>query len=288
MPCLKKQYLRIAQKVLDLWGSDDFDEYVNGLVVADREDRQGFPQEIVAELVLLSLYHDTYLRKKAEEENPWAFEKPLSELEAFRFREGLPSQGLSFVPQSFFQVIEQGNTRIALDFIRAGMDVDSRRSDQWTPLMMALFHKQEETALMLIQRGADINAIAERGYQPIHWSTLNGYAKATALLLKKGANANAATHYGWTPLLQAATKGAVDIAEMLLQNRAYVDGIEHQGFSALHKACANEHVEMVKLLLAKQARPNLRALDGSTPMTIARKKKNDEILALLQHYGAKD
>lgn len=288
MPCLKKQYLRIAEKVLELWDSDEFDEYVNGLVVADREDRQGFPQEIISELVSLSLYHDTYLRKKEEAENPWAFEKMMSEVEAFRFREALPNQGLNFVPQSFFHVVEQGNTRTALDFIRAGMDVDSRRSDQWTPLMMALFHRQEETALMLIQRGADINAIAERGYQPIHWATLNGYVQVTALLLKKGANANAATHYGWTPLLQAATKGNVPVAEMLLQNRAYVDGIEHQGFSALHKACANEHVAIVKLLLAHQARPSLRALDGSTPMAIAKKKKNEEIISLLQARGAKD
>lgn len=284
---VNRLFPRIAKKICEVWGSDEFDSYINSLVVCDREDRQGFPPEVVSELMALSFLHDEYLREKELGEDPWAFEKEMGEVEITQFRNNLRAQGMDFTPQIFFATVEQGNTRTALDFIRAGMNVDTRRQDQWTPLMVALFHKQEETALMLIKRGANVSAIADRGYQPIHWATLSGYVKATNLLLKKGASANAATDYGWTPLLQAATKGFIEIIKLLLDAKAYVNAVERQGFSALHKACANEHVEIVKLLLANDANPNLLSVDGTTPLTIAEKKRNRNIISLLHAFGAR-
>lgn len=278
---------RIAEKIVALWESDDFDEYLNSLVVADRPGRQGFPPEVASELILLSLLRDKY-RRAIDEGNPWVLEKKMEEDKVAQFKNELAAQGAEFGPQCFFEVVKQGDTRTALDFVRAGMDIDTKGDDQWTPLMLALFHKQEETALMFIQRGANVNAVADRGYQPIHWAVLSDYLKVADLILSRGGDVNGATAFGWTPLLQAATKGSLDMTKLLVGANAYVNAVEHQGYSALHKACANEHVEIVRFLLANHADSNLRSMDGTTPLALARRKKRQDIADLLSAFGARD
>ncbi len=278
---------QIAEKVVALWESEEFDEYVNGLIVADRPGRQGFPPAVVSELISLSLLRDKYMRAIKDEDNPWALEKDMAGDEISEFKNNLASQGARFEARSFFEVVKQGDTRTALDFVRAGMDVDTKGDDQWTPLMLALFHRQEETALMFIQRGANVKAVAARGYQPIHWATLSDYQKAANLILSRGGDVNAATVFGWTPLLQAATKGSLNMTKLLVGANAYVNAVEHQGYSALHKAVANEHVEIVRFLLTNKADPNLRSMDGTTPLALARSKKRQDIVDLLYAFGAR-
>ncbi len=44
---------RICEAVLTLWGSDLFEKFVNGLVIDERGNRQGFSQEVMEELLML-------------------------------------------------------------------------------------------------------------------------------------------------------------------------------------------------------------------------------------------
>jgi hypothetical protein len=54
---LEKRYPRILAKLVELWGTPQLDTYLDGLLVADRDDRQGFPDDVAGELFKLSMIH---------------------------------------------------------------------------------------------------------------------------------------------------------------------------------------------------------------------------------------
>ncbi len=278
---VRKSYPGILDKISDAWGTDGVDEVFAALLVADRENRQGFPPEVTQEILTLNMLHEKYRHLNIEPDDPWALERDMSELETAAFVARSQEKGRAYTPETLFKAVEQGETHLAFDFVRAGMGVDIRRGDEWTPLMVALFNGHEETAMMLLSRGANVRAKANRGYEPIHWAALSGYERAVKFILDRGGNVNAETDYGWTPLLQAASRGHVGIARMLIDRGASVNASEHEGWTPLHKACANSFVEMVRLLVQRGADTRQRSATGITPLELAMKSKNFDLIEAL-------
>ena len=283
---LHKGYQRVLERISDAWGSDDADQLFADLLVADHEHRQGFPPEVVNEILALNVLHDKYRDQEVEEDDPWSTERDMTGEEAASFVATLQESGREFRPETLFKAVEQGDTALAFDFVRAGMGINIRRADEWTPLMVALFNGHEETAMMLLSRGADVRAKAKRGYEPLHWAALNGYERAVAFILRKGGNVNAETDYGWTPLMQAASRGHHGIVHMLLKAGAAVNASEHEGWTALHKACANAHIEVVRLLVQAGADIHQRAKSGVTALELAMKHANIELMEALSEKKA--
>lgn len=276
-----KSYSRVLDRISEAWDTEQADAVFAELLVADHERRQGFPPEVVREILALIMLHDQYKGQDIEPDDPWAGEKEMDQDEAKVFVEQLEQSGKPFASETLFKAVEEGDTRLALDLTRAGMDVDIRRSDDWTPLMVALFNGQEEVAMMLLSRGANVRAKISRGYEPLHWAALNGYERAVKFILRKGGSVNAETDFGWTPLLQAATKGHAQVARVLLDAGAMVNHVEHEGWTPLHKACANAHVEVARLLVRRGADAYQRAQSGITPMELALKHQNIELMEAL-------
>ena len=278
---LQKSYPGVLDKISGAWGTDALDALFAELLVADHENRQGFPPEVVQEVLSLNMLHEKYRYHDSEPEDPWAMERAMTDEETAIFVQSLQESGRAFTPETLFKAVEQGETNLAFDFVRAGMAVDIRRIDEWTPLMVALFNGHEETAMMLLSRGANVRAKAKRGYEPIHWAALNGYERAVKFIIDKGGNVNAETEYGWTPLLQAASGGHVGIARLLIDKGAMVNASEHEGWTPLHKACANGHVETVRLLVQRRADTHQRSATGITPLELAMKSQNFDLIEAL-------
>ncbi len=278
---MQRGYARVLDKISNAWGTDALDEIFLELLVADHENRQGFPPEVAREIFSLHLLYEKYKHQELEQEDPWALEPEMTSEESSCFIAELKSQGQDLTLATLFKAVEQGETRKAFDCIRAGMDVDIRRKDEWTPLMVSLFNGQEETAMMLLSRGANVRAKVRNGYEPIHWAALNGYERAIRFIINKGGNVNAETEYGWTPLLQAASHGHVGIGRLLINKGAMVNAQEHEGWTPLHKACANVHVEMVQLLVRCGADTRMRATNGTTALELAIKSKNFDLIEAL-------
>lgn len=278
---LSKLYPNVLEKISDAWGTDALTDLFAELLVADREGRQGFPPEVGREIFALNQLNEKYKHQAVDPDDPWAMERDMSAEESAAFVENLQQSGRAFTPETLFKLVEQGETRTAFDFVRAGMQVDVRRTDEWTPLMVALFNGHEETAMMLLSRGANVRAKAKRGYEPIHWAALNGYERAVKFIIDKGGNVNAETEYGWTPLLQAASRGHTGIARMLIDKGALVNASEHEGWTPLHKACANGYVEMVRLLVQRGADTCQRSASGITPLELAMKAQDFDLIEAL-------
>lgn len=54
---IERRYPRILEKVVTLWNKPDLDTYLNELMVSERHDRQGFPEDVAMEIFHLSTIH---------------------------------------------------------------------------------------------------------------------------------------------------------------------------------------------------------------------------------------
>jgi ankyrin repeat protein len=111
-------------------------------------------------------------------------------------------------------------------------------SDGFTPLHLAAFFGQTETARVLIQAGVEINAVSRNDMHV-------------------------------TPLHSAAAARRDDVARMLIEAGADVNAKEQGGYAPLHAAAQNGDVELVDLLLDRGARVDARMDDGRTPADLA-------------------
>jgi hypothetical protein len=54
---LESQFPRIAEQICLMWGHPEMDIFFARLAVDDRGDRQGFPPDVMSELMSLSVIH---------------------------------------------------------------------------------------------------------------------------------------------------------------------------------------------------------------------------------------
>ncbi|XP_067669201.1 uncharacterized protein [Haliotis asinina] len=192
-------------------------------------------------------------------------------------------------------------------------DVQALSTDLSPPLVFASYLNNMDIADILLRHGADLNP---RGmsYHPLLGTALLGHPEAVNSLLQRGAKVNHVSAVGVSALHGAAYMGAMDMLECLLENEAnpnlkLFEGISpeekskiashveqwckstpgkdinlgrYDGGTALHVAVDMGYTDMVRLLLKSGADPNLRNLHNESAIDIAREKKHNLILRLLE------
>ena len=101
---------------------------------------------------------------------------------------------------SILDAATDGNIEAVKKHLAAGMDVNTRDNNKWTPLHYAAYYGHKAVAELLIAEVADVNAKSDDGWTPLHDATSIGHKEIVELLLAKGANVNAKNNYGNTPL----------------------------------------------------------------------------------------
>ena len=104
-------------------------------------------------------------------------------------------------------------------------------------------------------------------------------------LLRSGANANAYAGEYIYPLQVAASNGQTNAARLLLDNGADVNHWHGIHGSPILSAVDSGNVDTVELLLSRGANVHLES-DRYTPLKLARERKNQEIISLLERAGA--
>lgn len=69
---LESRFPRIFQQIVMLWGKPELDTYLNDLMVTDRHDRQGFPDDVARELFRLSVAHGALGLSVTQSGTGWA------------------------------------------------------------------------------------------------------------------------------------------------------------------------------------------------------------------------
>jgi uncharacterized protein len=160
-------------------------------------------------------------------------------------------------------LIQAGQTKLALDQIKAGADVNRAQPDGTSPLIWAVDRTEYEIAEALIAKKADVNATNEFGVMPLTDAARQSNARLVKMLLDAGARVDSRNPDGETALMMAIKGGDLSIVQMLVNAGANVNTVEefHKQTPLMYASAANRNAApMVKLLLSKGADVKPRAM----------------------------
>ncbi|HEX6007579.1 MAG TPA: ankyrin repeat domain-containing protein [Burkholderiales bacterium] len=148
---LEAKYARIFNRIMDLWGMQELEDYFADLMVDKRGGRQGFPPDVLNDILTLSRVHGRILELQApkqQEDDPWASDIA---------RRSLQAEQIEFNLQGFERAVQVGNERAVKIFLKAGIKPNEKDSSGFTPLLKAASLNRTAVAAVLIDAKADIN-----------------------------------------------------------------------------------------------------------------------------------
>jgi ankyrin repeat protein len=208
-----------------------------------------------------------------------------------------------------FDVIRAGDVARLKGLIAQDRAAVNVRSDKgYTPVLIALYHRQLECFTVLMAAGpvldifdassvgatarvaelldADatlLNAYAADGFFPLALAAFFGHPQTVKLLLARGADVGqAARNPMKIQALHSAVTNSLETVKMLVDAGAPVNAKQDKGWAPLHEAVNRGDLEMTRYLLAHGADPKQQNDDGKSAIGIAADKGNQDILRLLK------
>lgn len=293
---LEKQYPRIFATLMLLWDTPEMESYLTKLMVNERIDREGFPPNVAAEIVHLSLVHAGQHHKK-DKDDVWSpearvfsnFDPVATGTRNLLAWPNIPrvvaleiqEQGVACNLDGYFRAAISDNIKAVRLFLESGVHLETRNEEGWTILMAAAQKGLDVLVGLLIQKGALVNARDGGGNTALHLAAFAGRLSCCKLLIENQAEVDARSNFGWTPLYQAIARNHMIVASYLISTGADVNTAAKDGLTPLRKAAATGLVEEVKLLLSHGADAALLTQLGETPLALATKNNQEEAIALL-------
>ena len=197
---------------------------------------------------------------------------------------------------------------------RESVSVNAPNDFRETPLYVACASYNDNLSLVefLVGKGADIHASVDDGSTPLHTASWGGRLSIVEFLVGKGANIYAQNKDGKTPPDLAREQGKWDVVSFLQQGKpvpltdmapihtAAQDGylnlvkqlVEQRGVSVdledicrrtpLHEASSFGRLPVVKWLVGKGANIHAQDYEGKTPLDIARKSGELDVVSFLE------
>ncbi|NOT97646.1 MAG: hypothetical protein HOO97_00920 [Sideroxydans sp.] len=291
---LEAGYPRVFNNIMLFWDTPEIEEYLNGLMVTDREDRAGFPPEVAAEIMRLSLVHASQNPPKKNDvwqidTGKFASYKPQTAILISEDWQPLPTAtkqaienfGIPGSSKGFHQAVASGNRQVTALFLSARVNTEIANEMGWTPLMIASSKGLPSIINQLIQHRANVRARNLSGDTPLHCAIEAGQAESAKLLIDNHAEIDALNNDGLSPLLLATIRRDLEIVLTLLDKGANINLITQNGSTALHNAAANGYSEIVRVLLHDGADTRIKNHDGNTPLMLAEKFDHTAVVKLL-------
>ncbi|HJV26611.1 MAG TPA: ankyrin repeat domain-containing protein [Aromatoleum sp.] len=240
---LEERFDRILTKIEQLWDTLEIHDYFSDLLIDKRGGRQGFPPDVLADIIRLREFRDLETFRHAERK-----EQAIAELN---------DRGIIIDRTSFMQALHAGD-REAIDlFVRAGFNIHFVDEQGTPPLLYALKNGYTVIAKILVDAGADPNARDRLGLTPLLVACgkpTSGYRVIAETLIKRGALVNMRDRLGNTPLLLSLSGGVMDVAWLLIDHGADVTAITRKGETALtlaKNASTPEAAGVIEAITAK-------------------------------------
>lgn len=135
--------------------------------------------------------------------------------------------------------------------LAASAPKDAGDADGYTPLIVAIGHRQKSAALRLIRAGANVKRKTKEGYTALHYAALLNQSEICHALISAGASIESKAKNNQTPLLAAAAGGSLHAAGTLLERGANPYAERKRG-GALAAAAMSGKNKVVQLLLSRK------------------------------------
>ena len=155
-----------------------------------------------------------------------------------------------------------------------------------TPLHIAVQNNQTNAVKLLLDIDeTDVNKqdIVE-GWTPVQWASTQGFLDILKMLILKGVKVDTPSYTGWTPLHSAASRGLLNIVHILLnttEGYLCLNSLNNDGSTPLNIAVKNNQAEIVKFLLENNAKADIPDNKGWTPLHRVAQEGNTDIAKLL-------
>ena len=292
---LENQYPRIFEKIMMLWDKPGMNDYFTELMVPERQGRAGFPPDIAAEIVRLSLVHfSTHAPDKNQD--VWAvstdkfaiFKPPVNILNENAWKplpvataQAIEKLGIPCSARGFHQAAVTGDRRGVALFLEARVNTEISNERGWTPMMLAAFNGHDEVIRVLIKHQANVHAGDLNGNTALHWAADAGQMSSAKLLIENRAEVDAINNSGITPLFQASKGRHLGVVLQLIDSGADLNTTARDGSTALHKTAAAGYTEIVRTLLYHGANMSIKNRDGDTPLTLAAKNNQHAVIKII-------
>ena len=186
-----------------------------------------------------------------------------------------------------------GDVAAIAALIAASTDIDGRDGHGRTPLMVAAYRGDKAVAGALIAAGADVNAFDRDRYDVLTIAAVGDDVAMVWLAIAAGADTGLVTSpFDGTALIAAAHLGHVEVVQALLAGGAPTDHVNNLHWTALIEAIVlgdggPRHVATVRALVDAGADIDLADGPGTRPLTLARQRGYDAIVAILEQAGAR-
>jgi ankyrin repeat protein len=175
----------------------------------------------------------------------------------------------------------------------SGADVNARETYGRTPLHVATFGRHRDAIGALAKARADLNAKERDRYDAVTIAAVADDVATLKLLLQLGASAKQVTsRYDGTALIAAAHLGHDEVVKLLIDAGAPLDHVNNLGWTALIESIVlgqggPRHVATLTALVRAGANVNLADRNGQSPLQLARQRRYQAMIAILEPAGAK-
>ncbi|XP_048251364.1 ankyrin repeat domain-containing protein 50-like [Haliotis rufescens] len=140
----------------------------------------------------------------------------------------------------------QGGNRFILERLLPLFDINCRRNEGLTGVMMAVLCGKKDTFEMLVSAGADLTLTDDFNNNVLLLASSKGGNMTIVEDVIDLFDINTRGVHGCTPLLEAASGGHMAVVGFLVSRKADVKMVDNSGNSLLHAACYYGHLGMVK------------------------------------------
>ena len=183
--------------------------------------------------------------------------------------------------QTIFKAACRENVK-TLDSLLKSMDISMKSQNQSNLLHFATYCSNEEVFDYLLQKGIKINDANVYGDTPLMYAVLRRNVRMTKELINRGAAVNTVNKDSLTPLFNAIQSDNEDLIDLLLKANADVN----LGKSPLHRAVLNNNIKTFQKIINKDTSIDPLNDFGNTPLAIAIREENKEIVEFLLAKGA--
>lgn len=154
-----------------------------------------------------------------------------------------------------------------------------------TALINAAWKDRVDVVELLLEKRVKLNCRNHDGQTAMDKAAYWGFTEILELLVNAGSKIDVTNNNGETPLHRAAMWGHVDAVTLLLKANANPDMFKNQRrWTPLHFAAKHGKSSVVLALLEGKCDPHIQDMNGRTPLELAKKNKQPQIVMLYEKW----